>query len=419
MKKTITIPIRDQGLIEVEATIIGPLAVHQEHEGQRWNVAHAATGCTFGVPSLADEETAIEAARLVLANETLAHVLEPDDGDECRRRQEAVGRWVFRGACTDAGEGATAARRADQQEAGEVPDIHEVIEYITDGKEEDIEPMEAVCEMISDATDEDKSLLFRSIMQDCGAKATSCAEGYSEPGYDEPAQPYVFLGDWWSRDGETLKESKLVSIIEAAGGAVEWHDEWTECGECNKAVRTSPDGYSWTRSYVLLNDCEVVCCQCMEDESLQSEYLTEDLEGNSDKADTLGIDLGAHGYVRMDVEFQNGLYGGQSASPHKIADALLERGIERFVFQIDRVRQFDMDFSCWVHEDEDLPALSGEETDGPDPARSMQAALQDATAKMADLPDGPGVKVAKCNPDGTASVRTVSPEDFIAGKALD
>jgi pyridoxine/pyridoxamine 5'-phosphate oxidase len=64
------------------------------------------------------------------------------------------------------------------------------------------------------------------------------------------------------------------------------------------------------------------------------------------------------------------------------------------------------------------PMLEESETDGTDPARALSAAMQDASLKMSRL-SGDGVKVATCNPDGTADVRMVSNEDFIAGKALD
>ena len=48
----------------------------------------------------------------------------------------------------------------------------------------------------------------------------------------------------------------------------------------------------------------------------------------------------------------------------------------------------------------------------------MQKALADASAKMASV-DG-GIKIAKCDIDtATARVRTVTPEEFIAGTALD
>ena len=91
------------------------------------------------------------------------------------------------------------------------------------------------------------------------------------------------------------------------------------------------------------------------------------------------------------------------------------------MFQIDSVGQFESRFSCWVHDDdmpEDELDLGSSETDGVDPAKMMAAGLKDASEKMSKL-SGEGVKVATCNADGTADVRLVSGEDFIAGNSID
>ena len=57
------------------------------------------------------------------------------------------------------------------------------------------------------------------------------------------------------------------------------------------------------------------------------------------------------------------------------------------------------------------------DSDGPDPAAGLKAAMQDATAKMAELPEGEGIKYASCDTStGTATVKIVSSEDFIAGR---
>jgi hypothetical protein len=46
----------------------------------------------------------------------------------------------------------------------------------------------------------------------------------------------------------------------------------------------------------------------------------------------------------------------------------------------------------------------------------MRMALEDATRKM---PIGPGIHVAKCHGDGTATITTVSAQQFCEGRALD
>ena len=49
----------------------------------------------------------------------------------------------------------------------------------------------------------------------------------------------------------------------------------------------------------------------------------------------------------------------------------------------------------------------------------LSNALADVSRKMAALPGGVGVKVAKFCSDGTFDVGIVRPQDFVAGRALD
>ena len=81
------------------------------------------------------------------------------------------------------------------------------------------------------------------------------APGYAEPGYDQPKRGVV-MANW----NHLPKE--LDSILDRAGYTVEWSDEWTECSDCGKALRTSPDSYGWRPSYTVTSDGEVVCRVC-------------------------------------------------------------------------------------------------------------------------------------------------------------
>ena len=257
------------------------------------------------------------------------------------------------------------------------------------------------------------------------------ADKYCEPGYTQSEKGVLFAN--WNKETKYNRETKELETLHSAMEAIskvaeamdyecEWSDEWATCQECNGAVRTSADCYSWTRYYALIDDCELVCADCIEEDPEQ--YL-EDLSGNSDKAVTFPIDLYEHGYHNLNDDaiersFENGLYGGQDASPHKIAMALENSGITDFIFKIDSVGQFDSKFSVWVQE-EDLQ-VAGKvvfEDDSyhaeVDPAEAMKAGLEQASEKMAQLPEGEGVKHATINPDGTATVKLVSQEDFIEG----
>src|SRR4029434_770624 len=80
------------------------------------------------------------------------------------------------------------------------------------------------------------------------------ASGYAEPGYDAPEKGVV-LANW-----NTLPRD-LDRILERAGYAIEWSDEWSECENCNRIVRTSPDSYGWRQSFVIYKDFEPVCAR--------------------------------------------------------------------------------------------------------------------------------------------------------------
>lgn len=177
--------------------------------------------------------------------------------------------------------------------------------------------------------------------------------GYSEPGYDGET---VALGNW---NGISKYENnkyialddtpeRVCKLLEKLGVSCEWSDEWTSCGDCGKLVRTTGNSYSWQPSFVIIDDCELVCHECMDNES----YL-ESLEGNCEKACTIAdIDPCDYGYVKLE-EYESGWYGIND-SPTKIGKSLEEKGISRFIFYIEGNEQFRTRFSVYVHESENL-----------------------------------------------------------------
>ena len=302
-----------------------------------------------------------------------------------------------------------------------------------------------------------------------------CGDSYSEPGYSEPEQPFIFLGDWWVRPDGELAESPLVNVIQTLGGHTQWHDEWTLCNQCSAAIRESADSYSWKRSFVEWNG-ERYCEGCMEDTDDRAEFIRDQLEENPRAALTLDWDCGELGYVQMAGDFEHGFHRGMDANPTTIASSLEDLGFCRFFFKIDSTSQFSTGFSCWIHRDEDnLPIgirhrvtqeqsgnyawsrdelLAGEdgapvvfdgweayqeavagpwahlklaepvvlfrdiETDGPSVSEGLKAGLQAATAAMDSLPglEGEVRYVSVDCSTGTAKASAISAEDFIAGR---
>ncbi len=423
MKATITIPLRDKN-VEIEATIVaGVMAVHQQpwedSAPEKWVVSHVHTGMTFGILALDTEEDALEAAGVAALSEAVIDVL------SATTAEEAINRTGDRFLTTIQKVNQVFIDREEMEkermvESGEIMSPSALAESLRENGWTEPEHFDEVLELVEQASEKDKRAIVDAFVEsDPGCGELSVREGYAEPGYTDPE--YLVLLDNWNRYGNYGRE--IIKLLETCGCAIEWSDEWIECYDCYKIVRTSPDSYGWTRSYVHWEEaCHITCHECMsEDEDLQRDYVSSELEGDCNKADTLGLDLEGLGYTRLDEDFQNGLYGGQCADPHKIGEALNKRDIERFVFQIDSVGQFDARFSCWVHDDdmpEDGLCLSGRETDGVDPAEMMKAGLKEASEKMSKL-SGEGVKVATCNADGTADVRLVSKDDFIAGNGID
>lgn len=218
------------------------------------------------------------------------------------------------------------------------------------------------------------------------------AAEYAEPGYSSPKKGILFAN--WNPD----PLGRVSKLAEKAGYEIEWSDEWTTCTGCNKAVRTSPDSYGWTRSYWDTDDGDTLCRECV---LADPESYLESLEGDARKAETIGVDLDAHGYRKLNTDsYENGWHPGQNDSPEVVAKSLKARGVERFLFKIDDVGQFDVRFSVYVHEDE-------------------QPLLAD-TEPESKLPYDPGTEMGKAlrgehSDHYTMTTRTLTPEEFISG----
>lgn len=81
------------------------------------------------------------------------------------------------------------------------------------------------------------------------------APAYAEPGYTQPARG-VLLANW------NRLPRGLDRILERAGYAVEWSDEWAICADCNRAIRTEPDCWVWQPAYQIVEG-DYVCSACV------------------------------------------------------------------------------------------------------------------------------------------------------------
>lgn len=168
------------------------------------------------------------------------------------------------------------------------------------------------------------------------------ADHYSEPGYSDPEKGIVWVN--WN-----CLPRGLDRILERAGYAVEWSDEWSTCDDCGGAVRTQPDSYSWECSYVE-TDGAIVCHKCVDWED-----YCRSIEDDATKAVTSDVDPAEFGYVRLSnaAAFENGFHPGQTDDPVKILAECEAAGKKHVLFRVSGVGQFDVTFETWIRESDD------------------------------------------------------------------
>ncbi len=175
------------------------------------------------------------------------------------------------------------------------------------------------------------------------------ASGYAEPGYNDPARGILFAN--WN-----LFPRGIDKILEYAGYAVEWSDEWHTC-ECGKAFRTSPDSYHWTMAGAWEGECDLVCHECLTDDP--ADYLKE-ITGDSSRCVSefmaRKINFEEEGYTRYSDsgEYETGFHPGQTDSPAKVVETLKARGIDsaRILFVQSEQSQFYVRWEVWLRDEE-------------------------------------------------------------------
>jgi hypothetical protein len=214
----------------------------------------------------------------------------------------------------------------------------------------------------------------------------------------------------------------------------EWCDEWTTCDDCGRALRTSPDCYSWKRSYLFIEGEGDICVECLE----QDPDAYFDLVKNRDVDGGL-IDPEQHGWIHVPKSqysdtWENGLHEHMAADPGGQIDVANDLGLD-VVFKI-YPSQFYVAWDLFVRGSEYRPEEVTDEmrasvieavrtaisdssdcTQSPSPATLMQAYLRDATTKTAGLDKADGVIHTSPDPNDPtkAVVRQLTPEEFIDG----
>lgn len=191
----------------------------------------------------------------------------------------------------------------------------------------------------------DRAEFLRQLERDAKSEIENSgfAPHYSEPGYTQPERGIIFMN--WNKFPRGLD-----SILERAGYAIEWSDEWSTCDECGGAVRTSPDSHGWERAYTMPDDCSIICHKCTD---WQEECRA--CEDNPRKAIGSAVDPAEYGYVRLSgaAEFENGFHPGQTDDPKAILAKLHTEGKKHILFRVSGVGQFDMSFETWIRKEEE------------------------------------------------------------------
>lgn len=164
------------------------------------------------------------------------------------------------------------------------------------------------------------------------------AEGYAEPGYTDPTKGVVFA-DW------NKFPSELDRILERAGYATQWSDEWSVCEDCNNAFRTSPDSYTWQPAYIWSGECSLICADCASTDVeglIIPEYLND-----ASKCLTLDVDLTAYGFERFNPDhYESGWFPGQTDTPADVVKHL-PADVD-YIFVLAENSQFYAKFDVWT-----------------------------------------------------------------------
>lgn len=150
---------------------------------------------------------------------------------------------------------------------------------------------------------------------------------------------------------------RLFAALERIGVNGEWSGEWDTCSDCSKLIRTQPDSYGWTAQYVLTDDCEFVCADCMQSDAA---LWVDDYYANKvDRALTWLsaaelTELGWSDAFPDEHDTQSGFHPGQNGSPAAMVSHLYaneDNDGRDWVFLITDKGQFDVSYRLFVRND--------------------------------------------------------------------
>jgi hypothetical protein len=163
--------------------------------------------------------------------------------------------------------------------------------------------------------------------------------GIAEVGYEDKP---LLCSDW------NKLSDKFYSFAEKYIN-LDWNDEWMHCNCCYKAVRSIQDSYDWEKSYILVNDCEIMCKECIVD------YIDEVIDGyknNTKKALPSWFlpYLEENGFEQFnDYSYESGLHEHMTDTPDKALEKL-DTSKYIYIFILSGVSQFCISWDMMIKE---------------------------------------------------------------------
>ena len=172
------------------------------------------------------------------------------------------------------------------------------------------------------------------------------SQEYKEPHYNDDGK-LILTGDW------NKINNKFCNHLENYFN-LEWCDEWITCCNCCGLVRTEPNSYSWQPSFVWINDCEIICVDCLHNDIDLYQAWLEDYVNNSDKCinnQSVNYDfMYKLGYELLDDNYYSGWHDGMTDNPVTILEKL-SKYYNSVVFENNSTSQFYITFRTWVREE--------------------------------------------------------------------
>jgi hypothetical protein len=158
----------------------------------------------------------------------------------------------------------------------------------------------------------------------------------------------------WNKTRKPCSIYKGLSPYTIPDGLVELHqivnwgfeDEYVMCGNCGKAIRTTPRYYGDKPGYVIL-ESDMLCGDCIHDHHAE-EYIELCANNEKNAINTRIIskeELTKLGWKQLSRRYENGFHEGQNDKPIDVLNKLKKKFDVLFTYETS---QFDVTFWAWI-----------------------------------------------------------------------